>query len=435
MNRPTTAPPRDRRKARAGLTAAVAAAAMAYGWIGGPLPSDRTWSGWARSAWAQAEPKRSADPKALKKIERTIRLRRSRSTRLDWRSRALMREIAKLRENLVRTAGFAQQYERELSALEAELNALLAKERRRRLAFARRQNQLARILATLQRISLYPPESLIAMSGRPNDTVRGTLMMRALVPQLERRATALRGELREMAALRQTIEQRRTQLKAANTALATRRKEIANLLERQSGLLRATVEERRALKAQVADLGTKAKTLRDLVARLGAERRERAKKNPQEPDKSTRTAALTRPSALRRFSLARGKLTLPVAGRITRSYGQETADGLISKGMELISRVGAQVVAPYDGQVVFAGPFRGYGRILIIKHSEGYHTLIAGLTRIDVSVNQWVLASEPIGAMGESRNTTPRLYLELRHRGRPINPLPWMAADKSKAKG
>ena len=97
-------------------------------------------------------------------------------------------------------------------------------------------------------------------------------------------------------------------------------------------------------------------------------------------------------------------------------------------------RTEAQVIAPYDGQVAFAGPFRGYGLLLIIEHSEGYHTLLAGMARIDCTVGQRLLAGEPVGVMGQD-DAKPALYVELRHNGQPVNPLPWLTAHKSKASG
>ena len=86
------------------------------------------------------------------------------------------------------------------------------------------------------------------------------------------------------------------------------------------------------------------------------------------------------------------------------------------------------VRAPFDGKIVFTGPFRGYGRILIIEHGEGYHTLLAGFSRIDVVPDQWLLAGEPVGILGRPESGNPSLYMELRSNGRPINPLPWLAA-------
>ena len=83
---------------------------------------------------------------------------------------------------------------------------------------------------------------------------------------------------------------------------------------------------------------------------------------------------------------------------------------------------------------MFAGPFRGYGQILIIAHGDGYHSLLAGLDRVDSSVGQWLVAGEPVGTMAEGEDK-PRLYLELRHDDQPINPLPWLATRVEKVNG
>ena len=101
----------------------------------------------------------------------------------------------------------------------------------------------------------------------------------------------------------------------------------------------------------------------------------------------------------------------------------------MSKGLTIAARPGATVVSPFDGTVIaFAGPFRGYGELLIIEHTEGYHTLLAGLGRIDGTVGQRVLAGEPVGLMGDEKAAA--LYVELRRDGQPINPLPWLAPQR-----
>jgi septal ring factor EnvC (AmiA/AmiB activator) len=116
------------------------------------------------------------------------------------------------------------------------------------------------------------------------------------------------------------------------------------------------------------------------------------------------------------------------------SFGGISPTGDSARGITLATRPGAEVVAPFDGRVVFAGAFRGYGQILIIGHGDGYHSLVAGLDRIDSSVGQWLVAGEPIGRMS-ANEAKPRLYLELRHNGQPINPLPWLATRDAKVKG
>jgi septal ring factor EnvC (AmiA/AmiB activator) len=130
------------------------------------------------------------------------------------------------------------------------------------------------------------------------------------------------------------------------------------------------------------------------------------------------------------ISSQRGKLPPPVIGRIVGRFGQTLDTGLTRKGMKLQTTPGAQVVAPFEGRVVYAGKFRGYGELLIIEHGEGYHSLLSGLARIDSTMGQWVVSGEPVGVMGRSNRRKPVLYIELRRNGQPINPLPWLSAKR-----
>jgi septal ring factor EnvC (AmiA/AmiB activator) len=152
--------------------------------------------------------------------------------------------------------------------------------------------------------------------------------------------------------------------------------------------------------------------------------------------------ALDQKQALQRanrpFSKAQGDMPFPARGRIVTRFGQNTDQSTLSKGVSIETRAGAQVVSPYDGQIVFAGPFRGYGLLLIIEHGEGYHTLLAGMERIDGAVGQHLARGEPVGVMAQnvaSPEGKPLLYVEFRHNGQPINPLPWLTARKMKVSG
>ena len=138
------------------------------------------------------------------------------------------------------------------------------------------------------------------------------------------------------------------------------------------------------------------------------------------------------PHEPRLLELGKTALLMPAAGEISRHFGDP--DGFsTSKGLSFKTRAGAQVVAPFDGQVMFAGPFKGYGQILIIDHGGGYHSLLAGMDQVNASVGQSVIAGEPVGVM--PAETNPSLYLELRRQGQPINPLPWLAARDGRASG
>jgi septal ring factor EnvC (AmiA/AmiB activator) len=133
------------------------------------------------------------------------------------------------------------------------------------------------------------------------------------------------------------------------------------------------------------------------------------------------------------FSKIRGRLQLPARGKWVGKFGESTGFGPRAQGITLQTRKGAQVVVPYDGRVVFAGPFRDYGLILIISHGEGYHTLLAGLSTLQAVVGQSLLTGEPVGRMGGDRKRS--LYIELRRKGVAINPNPWWSRSRERASG
>jgi septal ring factor EnvC (AmiA/AmiB activator) len=147
------------------------------------------------------------------------------------------------------------------------------------------------------------------------------------------------------------------------------------------------------------------------------------------PKPSAATMVVHGPTlALRPMNKMRGLMPLPARGKVIARYGQKDAAGSAQKGIVLQTRARAQVIAPADGVVAFAGSFRGYGQLLIMEHGGGYHTLLSGLDRIDATVGQRLLMGEPVGTMGPA--DAPSLYFELRHDGQSINPMPWLTARK-----
>ena len=379
----------------------------------------------------------------LQRLESTLEEGRSRQQSLEKRASELKREVTTLRERLIAAAASAQRREEAVSKLERRLAELTAQEEAKSAGLTRRRVELAATLGALQRLSLQPPEALIASPASAVDTLRSSLLLRAVVPELEAQAHALRRDLAALSHLRHDIIARKADLAAATQVLTKERRGLDRLLERKAALARRTEAESARERQRLARLSMQAEGLRALIAGLEAEPRaaEALGTSPDPAVPSTQLAApRTAPTALppepnRPFSAARGTLSLPARGRVTSRFGQATEFGTPAKGITIETRPRAQVIAPYDGRVVFAGPFRGYGQLLIIDHGEGYHTLIAGFSRIDGIVGQWVLAGEPVGRMSQESGAKPELYVELRRNGEPINPLPWLIASEREVSG
>ncbi|CCG41517.1 murein hydrolase activator EnvC family protein [Magnetospirillum molischianum] len=236
----------------------------------------------------------------------------------------------------------------------------------------------------------------------------------------------------ELAAQKAAREAELAAQKAARNAELAAQKAARNAeLAAQKAEQQAAAEAREREKAQ-------ARAAREAEIAAQAEAREKqlaAQKATEEAEQAAREADATRLTRTGKpFSQMQGHLPFPARGRVVESFGQTNDVGHQTKGISIQTRKGAQVIAPHDGQVVFAGPFRGYGLLLILEHSEGYHTLLAGMARVDSTVGQRLTAGEPVGVMGQD-DAKPALYLELRHHGQPVNPLPWLMARNNKASG
>jgi septal ring factor EnvC (AmiA/AmiB activator) len=391
----------------------------------------------------------------LDTIEKSLDEQQERAAAIEKEHQAIAQELEELRRRLVDAAAGTQDAEVELTRSERALRRLTKEAAKKEEQLTRRRGQMVAMLAALERLALRPADALIVAPSPPVDTVRGALLLNAALPALESRVLALRRELAELARVRAAIEETK---RALATAVGDREQgiaEIEGLIARKAELLRSTEAEREAAAKRTAALAAEASDLRDLIRRIDEERRRAAAQRQSEPenfltippknDQAAPTGSqlatiaprvpplLEQPSLVRPFPRDPASLIMPVRGRISQHFAEAAAGGELSRGIVIESLPGAQVVAPFDGHVVFEGPFRGYGSILIIEHPGGYHTLLSGLGRSDAVVGQWLIAGEPVGVMAAGGN--PKLYVELRRESQPIDPLPWLQVSGGKVKG
>lgn len=412
-----------------------------------------------------ASPRAAQSPKQqLKSIEKQSDETREKAAQYAQQAETLAAEIARLRDDSINAAKAAQEHEAALSDLEDRLAALAAEESSKAAELKRHHAQQIQLLMALERLARNPPEGLALAPGDPVDAVRSALLLGAAVPPLQAQARRLRQEIEQLAQLRQQIAEAQEHHRTERLALDKEQTSLAALIARKTVLQQEAQKGAEESGQRLAQLATQATNLHQLIDRLEAERRareaERQRRQAEEARRheEERLARLrepraeqqapgievaapppvipdpSKPKTLRPFAKARGALLYPASGTLMRRYGENDELGVASKGLTFETRPGAQVVAPYDGRVLFAGPFKGYGQILIIEHSDGYHSLLAGLDRVESTAGQWLVAGEPVGVM-PGGETKPRLYLELRHDGQPINPMPWLATRDEKVSG
>jgi murein hydrolase activator len=329
-----------------------------------------------------------------------------------------------------------------------KVDRLAARQRQVRVSLDARAETMQPLLPVIERLSLFPAETLLAVPGQPEDTLRGVLVLRGLARQLGEDAVVLRQEQARLVDATAAVQAEVPKLAAAQA----QQQQQAAALERQFASARASQREAEgeAIEAarRAADNAAQADTLRGMLAALDSERRTAAAQARDDAARAERqkqadaaTAARARQAALERPAGAgtiastaqpRGQLTAPVAGKIVRSWGDATAGGPAS-GISYQAPPEARVVSICSGHVVFAAPFRSYGLLLIVDCGGGYHAVLAGFDRLDVKVGQNVAAGEPVGVMPNwqpgATGERPTLYVELRRDSQPVNPAPWLKAS------
>lgn len=377
-----------------------------------------------RTVWAQ-------ETSTLTEVEDAVETERRRLQALGSRTGDLAAEITRLQGELVAAAEEVQDREDELAKLEKTLTALESAEAEKTQSLAAQRAEVGALLGALQRLSAQPREALLLGFQSPMDTVLTAQLLRYAIPPIEAKAQRLRDDLKEIARLRQDTNMRRVEIAAATVSLRGARESIQRLVEFKASLRQTTEQEWRQAAERVAALASQSSDLRELLAAMPPAPPPRSR-IPGQDGQIAATFRLEPPDDLKPFPRQRDGIVPPVRGAQITAFGDPTVDGGLAQGITIETLPEAQVVAPHDGQVVFRGPFRGYGQILIIEHRGGYHTLLAGLGRTDAVVGQWLLAGEPVGISETPKDTKPQLYLELRRNGRPIDPWPWFQAHISK---
>jgi len=403
----------------------------------------------AGPALAQS-PAPASDPlQTLKQRDQELEGLREQQKKSSEAEAALRREIEtlgsdrrKLNQDLIDTAGRIRGLEGKIGATEARLRPLDEKEQKLRQSLAGRHNTIAQVLAALQRIGLHPPPALLISPDDALKAVRSAILLGAVIPELRQQAQAVANDLAELVKLRNDITAERDNLKKEMASIESDRARMTALIgERQ----RQQAERETALAAErtrAVDLVRQADNLKDLIAKLESslDKDARAARDVARPDAvpgARRDPGRLAPAV--NFASLRGHVPLPVNGVKIRDFGAPDSAGGTEKGLSIATRAGAQVTAPADAWVVYAGPFRSYGQLLILNTGGGYHVLLAGMERISVDLGQFVLAGEPVAVMGSGSHiaailatgsSQPVLYVEFRKDGTPIDPGPWWAAGE-----
>jgi septal ring factor EnvC (AmiA/AmiB activator) len=361
---------------------------------------------------------------------------------------ALGQDRGKFNQDLIGTATRVRDVEASIDATRARLEPLDEQEKLFRKSLAERRDVIVEILAALQRIGRQPPPALMVRPEDALQAVRTAITLGAVLPEMREQADALAGDLSDLVRVRKEIVNDSDRLAGDLDLLGHEQLRLTLLIDERQKREAVAEQALDAERQRAADFARQVDSIKDLIAKLegGLDPATRAARDAARTIANDATqpelAALSDPGRLApavAFADMRGHLHLPVNGVPIREFGGSDGVGGTQKGLSVAARPGAEITAPCDGWVVYAGPFRSYGQLLILNAGGGYHVLLAGMDRISVDLGQFVLTGEPVAMMGDASQAAatvttgpkrPVLYVEFRKDGTPIDPSPWWATNE-----
>lgn len=332
-----------------------------------------------------------AGPSELDQIQNQIRQTEQKNKQLEQRVKTSDRDVAKTKKQLVSAADKVSSLEElradimkkiaELDERRGEISAELEKNRER----------VADASAAMLFIASHPSFDTENM----HNYVLTSAVMTGMADNLDEHIRDAAKKLAELDKIREARAIEKEKLDRTAKKYSDEKDLLDRLLRRRSAQNEKLRNEQMALQKKLRELSARAKTISELSAGVGS----------------------SEMSADSRFSIR--KLNQPVRGRVVVHFGEKTALGLKSDGWRIRTRSDALVTAPADGVVKFADAFKGFGRVIIISHKNGYNTVMTNLGDIDVVVGQEVLGGEPIGRMNPNK---PEMYLEVRRGNKAVDP-------------
>jgi murein hydrolase activator len=349
----------------------------------------------------------------LEALRRAIEERRQRVDVFEREEKGLFAAIEAVDRAIRALAAEAERAAREAREAQAALRALEAESADLEQRVARTRRALGQRAAALYKAGELGPVRLVFAEGSLRDRLGRIQMLQRLLDHDARLLARHHEEQEALDRARADAVLASERRDAARAQLAERSTALESERRGQRELLISVRRDRARERAALNELEAAARALEETLVRL--------REAPARPG----------PPPAQGFALRRGSLDLPVPGPVLRRFGRvidgEFRTETFRKGVDFTVAVGEPVYAVADGEVRFAGWFRGYGKLVILDHGDDYFTVSGHLDEIEVAVADRVRAGDRIGTAGETGSLGgPRLYFEIRRGGEALDPADWL---------
>ena len=327
----------------------------------------------------------------LSRIQSEIKQVEQKNKKLEEQVKKSDKNIAQTKQDLVRTADRVSSIEEQRGKMQNKIDELDARRKQIIKEMTENQGRINDSVSGILYMALQPSFDVADM----HEYVLASAVLSGVSQQFDSEIKKASAQLDELEKIRDERAIEKEKLDRSAQKYKQEKNALDKLLKTRSAQNEKLKKQQTALQKKLRALSEKAKNLSELSAGVGS----------------------SEMSSDARFS--RRKLNLPVRGRVIVRFGEKTALGLTSDGWRIKTRGDVLVTAPADGVVKFADTFRGFGRIVIISHKNGYNTVMTNMGLLTVIPEQEVLAGEPIGRMNPDKS---EMYMEVRRGNKAVDP-------------
>ena len=412
--------------------------------------------GWVRkAAWGAPSSSISESRKRLRAIEADINSRQKEWNDKDLREKALKRSVAAVEKEIGQLESRIGNEKQKAASLQQEIQS----KEKNKSSLEEELNTLNGLLRERLK-ALYKEDEagflkIFFSSEGPDAALENIMYMSRIAHHDQELIARCRTTRRQVDDSVKTLMELEKRQRGVLQDLNQSHENLQEAHALKNRLLAKVGEDKKQLGDRIAALKGQARDLDALLKRLEQEERIRLEKLRKQQEEQARLEARKReerrreaegkssresgPEKIRRssdimfaqgsFARQKGRLPWPVRGPIRVGFGTVRHPELNtlyeSQGIEIGAASGSPVFAVWDGTVAFAGPFHGYGNLLIVKHDGGFYTLYAQASRLVRRVGDPVRRGDMVARSGyNGRNSA---YFEIRYRGGPLNPLKWLS--------
>jgi len=343
----------------------------------------------------------------LQKIQQSISIKEKEKSRIINLRKNVSKEINNIQKKAVFIASEVKTYEKKLNKIDDKILQLSTSEKKIYNQLSNERNKTIETIALMEKILSMPKGVILTEPKKPTDMIRTTIMLKYIIDYLDMHSVKLKNDLQNLKDIRMQINNQKTELSNAKIKITLEKNKISKLLNNKKTLEKSLNRKEEQAKKEISKLISESRNIEDLIQKAKA-REKKYSSIISDADRYSKFASLS------------GKLPIPVNGKIINYFGRKNRLGILSRGIAIETKNNAQVIAPYDGAVIFANIFRSGKITIILYHGNNYYTVLTGVNKSFVKEGSNVLAGEPIAEMG-GRNSV--LQIELRYKNKTIDPL------------